>query len=685
MSMLLRIIVSLFFLMNTAFSLRKSAWERVSVLSCAIKLRQVPWDFESKPGFYTQLCSYEPAFGSWSSCIHEQLQEVADESAFVKSLECVNQLCSLAGLDHSVTLESYYTSLNNASDYIQHMPSDYNSKIWYPVSMEPVTRRRFNDAYYSFLVNFDNSNLYGLWLLCYFIIIMGIASLLMIPGVKLWLFRFNTVNKIRGNFFLPTLAQTHASYLPYKWMTGLVPTKLESLLVLGFFLLHGFLVCYNYKIDPYNCISKSYQAQWLRQIADRTGVLSFAHLPLIIIFSARNNILEHLTGFKYTTFIVLHKWIGRSMVIDAVVHGIAYSQLAQLTGTSRIFKPQLFWKIGVVAAYVSVIICILSMGLLRRHCYETFLYLHIALAAVFFYTSWVHIKTIGWQNWIYASVALWILERLLRLKSILKFGIVRAKLELIGPDLFRVSIPHPPNWPTTKPAQYLFLYFLQPATVSWQSHPFTFVDHDQHILIVVKAKTGATRLVLNHLIRCGGTAQLNVLLEGPYGASSPLPRFQDTLLLCAGSGIPGPLSYALKMARPLATAPQRQNLHLLIVNRGTDIIQAFADPLIRLNQLNLDLQINITRPQTNAQYGSTFSTTQNLKRLISSAQFHQDRPNVNEIINNILQHSRSLAICCCGPPAFVDLTRNHVARMIQSNDMNNTNCLIEYFEEYQTW
>lgn len=697
--MLLSILVSAWSI-TAAFSLQHSAWERVSVLSCATNLTQISWDFESNHGFYSQLCGYEPAFGSWSYCIYEQLREVADESTFVKSLDYVNQCCSLAGdVSHSVTLEEYYLSLNNASHYKRRVPPTSDLKVRYPVAIESTTRRRLNSAYHSFFTNLDNSNNYALSLLWYFLVIMGVAVLLTVPGVKPRLFKFPVVNRIRGKFFIPTLHTTHAAYLPYKWTTGLVPTKFESLLVLGFFLLHGFVLCYNYKIDPYNTIFKSHQLQWLRQVADRAGILSFAHFPLLVVFSTRNNILERLTGFKYTTFIVLHKWIGRSMVIDALLHGLAYILCAEMTGSTEMFKQQTFWKVGVLAAYVSVFICIFSVGFLRRNYYETFLYFHIALAMLFFYCCWVHIKSFGWEKWIYASVACWILERLLRLKLILTFGIATAKSELVSPDLFKILIPRPSNW-STQPTQYVFLYFLQPTAICWQSHPFTFIDLGKELLIVVRAKKGATQHVLTDLIRKGGRAQLKVLVEGPYGVPSPLPRFEESLLLCGGSGIPGPLAYALKMAQPLASAPQRQNLHVVIINRGVEILEAYLDPLMRLQDLNIDLQINITSSKMKKKnssatyhYGSTATSTeenatnkiQSLQEVINPAHFHYGRPNVNEIITKITGGSKSLAISCCGPPTFVDLTRNCVARIIETSERNNNSCMIEYFEEYQTW
>lgn len=653
-------------------------WPSVSVISCAIHLNKLRWDFDAGSGFYDTLCGYEPAFESWTNCIYEQLQEVADEIAFKKSLDNINECCLYVDATRPrITLVEYYSALHNASQHIRPEPEQRRVSLWYPVEVQAVTRRRLSEAYYFYMSNFDDSGVYGKLLCWYFVAVMGLAALLQIRWVKPWLLKFSGINYIRGKYVLPTLTQTHAGYVQKGWAAGLVPTKLETLMLTGYLLIHTVALCYNYRIDPYNMAFHSHLLQWLRLIADRSAILSFAHFPLIILFSTRNSILEHWTGFKYTTFIVMHKWVGRFMVIDATLHGAAYALFSEITKTRSISNQELYWKAGVIAIYISFIICLLSLGCFRQNHYEMFLYTHITLAIVFFYFCWLHVKDFGWTSWIYASVALWILERLQRLRSIVRFGIARAQLELVGTDLIKMKVPRPRNW-QSKPSQYVFVYFLHPL-ICWQSHPFTFIDLGDELFLVIRAKRGATDIIRKELVRKGGHASVKVLIEGPYGSSSPLQRFEKSLFLCGGSGLPGPLAYALKMGQPLALEPST-TLHIVVVTRGLDILQAYMDQLSQLKHLNVDLQLYLTGAHKPS-YGSIDSGDKQLLDHIDFATIHWRRPNVGFIIRSLIQETPSLAICCCGPPTFVDATRNLVAETVLHNP---TNCA-EYFEEYQTW
>ncbi|AQZ10312.1 (ZYRO0G07392g) [Zygosaccharomyces parabailii] len=661
-----------------ATRLKHSEWERVSVLSCAIHFSELDWAFKDGDGFYDKLCDYEPAFGSWVSCIHEQLLEVADENAFKRSLANINECCLYDATERRPrTLEQYYSSLHNATQHMKQEPAQPEVLLSYPVKMQTVLRRRLNNAYHSYLRNFDDSGVYGGVLCWYFVAMMGLAAALQIAWVKPWLFRLPGVSYFRGKYILPTLTHNHAGYVQNGWAVGLVPTKLETLMLSGYFLVHTFALCYNYHIDPYNMVFPSRFLQWLRLVADRSAILSFAHFPLIVLFSTRNSILEHWTGFKYTTFIVMHKWIGRCMVIDAIMHGVAYKVFAEITDTIDSTNQQLYWKTGVLALYIGGIICLLSLGRLRQNHYETFLYIHIALAALFFLFCWLHVKEFGWKSWIYVSVGLWVLERFQRVRLILRFGIAKAQLELIGTDLIKMKVPKPHNW-HSQPSQYVFIYFLRP-TICWQSHPFTFIDMGDELLVVIRAKKGATEFVRKELVRQGGRTSVKVLIEGPYGLSAPLHRFNQSLFLCGGSGLPGPLAYALKMGQSLAQEPNK-SLHIVVVTRGLDILQAYMDLLARLKYLNVDLQIYLTGSHKPS-YGSIDSTEKQVFDHIDFATIHRRRPDVGSIIKSLVQDSPSLAICCCGPPTFVDMTRNLAADMALNNPTNRA----EYFEEYQTW
>lgn len=67
--------------------------------------------------------------------------------------------------------------------------------------------------------------------------------------------------------------------------------------------------------------------QTWRYVADRTGIICYANLPILWMFSGRNNIFLWLTGWSFSTFNIFHRHIARIATIQAVVHSIAYSAL----------------------------------------------------------------------------------------------------------------------------------------------------------------------------------------------------------------------------------------------------------------------------------------------------------------------------------------------------------------------
>ena len=60
--------------------------------------------------------------------------------------------------------------------------------------------------------------------------------------------------------------------------------------------------------------------QWFGYLSLRTGVLSFANLPLLILYAGRNNVLLWLTNWRHETFLLVHRYIAWICTLQAVVH-----------------------------------------------------------------------------------------------------------------------------------------------------------------------------------------------------------------------------------------------------------------------------------------------------------------------------------------------------------------------------
>lgn len=59
-------------------------------------------------------------------------------------------------------------------------------------------------------------------------------------------------------------------------------------------------------------------------MADRTGIVSFANLPLLWLFAGRNNICAWATGWNFATFNIFHRHVAWIATIQAVAHTVLY-------------------------------------------------------------------------------------------------------------------------------------------------------------------------------------------------------------------------------------------------------------------------------------------------------------------------------------------------------------------------
>ena len=369
---------------------KKDVWEHNSVVACASYLNKLSWEFEHEHrAYYALLCEYTPAFGSWALCVHDMLEDRGQfEQLFDKSLDNVRMLCSYVSPQASnITSAQYYNALGNATSYL-HEDFQDDQVLSFPVRIRKDVRQRIGNAFHGYAKNLDISNLYGSTICYYFFGTMLLLSFLQYLNYNVFnlaLLKIRFINYFRAHFIIPTLLSSHADYFSVNaFVTGLLPTTFESLLLTGYLSLHTLLLFINYEFDQYYIVFYSKAVQVARYFGDRTGIMAFKHFPLIILFSTRNNLFEYLTGFSYSTFITFHKWIGRMMVLDSMLHGISYFIYA-LLNHSFISSNQLqFWRFGVLALILGCLIFLLSFGFLRKHYYETFLYSHIILAILFF-------------------------------------------------------------------------------------------------------------------------------------------------------------------------------------------------------------------------------------------------------------------------------------------------------------
>ncbi|KAJ3043479.1 hypothetical protein HDV00_004867 [Rhizophlyctis rosea] len=457
----------------------------------------------------------------------------------------------------------------------------YNASDMSTLNKTVVVAPEDYENQHKFMVNFDFMEALQAK---YIFVLLGIALGLPIFFTILPRLPFTStlLDKLKPYLLYPaTIGKYHVNPLPY--FLGNPPTIGQSLFIFFFVLLNLVLSSVNYSSTQPHPWGFAKREEILSYIAYRTGHISFALLPLTILFSGRNNFLLWCTNWSYSTFILLHRWIARMFALHAIIHSIALLLITQATGNYIVTDP--YWQWGIVATVLTCFMLVLSTLWFRRKSYEIFLILHILLAVFVIAGCWYHI-ILRWDwnfymNWLYAAVAVWAFDRFLRFVWVVKNGVRKSVVREVGPDHVRVDIPGV-RW-VAKPGYVAYAYFptLIP-TQPWQNHPFSITStallaHPARstssspsstpvtkdipteksavssvlvqevqpstasstpttpgVTMIIKKSSGLTKLLQNH-------ANLLTLLDGPYlqNHADAILNCDRVLLIGGGIGIMG--------------------------------------------------------------------------------------------------------------------------------------------------
>ncbi|WWC58686.1 uncharacterized protein I303_101230 [Kwoniella dejecticola CBS 10117] len=235
-------------------------------------------------------------------------------------------------------------------------------------------------------------------------------------------------------------------------------------------------------------------------IANRSGAISFANIPLLILYAGRNKILLlWLTDWSFSTFILLHKVVGVLATVEASLHSAIYLQIYLSKGISAYNEESRspYWILGVLATLSMVLILPLSIRKFRKTMYELFLLLHIGLAVLTIVGCWYHIiwrfdHQWGYELWMYIAMAVWAFERVFRVLRLIRKGVRYAMIYRIDEDYLRMDIP---DLDPDGCKGYIYVYFLnvnwRKSTLPrpWESHPFSIASYDPSPPRLVDATT----------------------------------------------------------------------------------------------------------------------------------------------------------------------------------------------------
>ncbi|KAI2633157.1 ferric reductase like transmembrane component-domain-containing protein [Hypomontagnella submonticulosa] len=395
---------------------------------------------------------------------------------------------------------------------------------------------------------------------------VGFSLLRFLPFPKRW------ASALNGRFIYPSLFRPWRDS-PVGAVVGDPPTRGQVLFIGYLILLNIFLSAFSYSVHPvaFGYWWNDSPDEVMGDLANRLGILSFANFALLVLYSSRNNMLLWLTNWPRSTFVLLHRWVARIAVLEAILHSVIF--LRDWIMENRLEADQVlpYWWWGCIATIAASLLLPLSIPVMRQRSYELFLAIHVVFAILIFLGSWYHIifryeHQWGYETWLYVVFAVWGFDRLLRLLRMLRYGVRTARITVIDDDYVRINVKGVVG------TGHVYLYFLDWRV--WENHPFSIASSiiqqkdaspskNESLADVEDIKTGQstrkavqsfdqtveTGMVFYVRLLSGGTkalrykTELPVLIEGPYGTHGDLSDYPTLVCIAGGVGVTAVLPY----------------------------------------------------------------------------------------------------------------------------------------------
>lgn len=502
--------------------------------------------------------------------------------------------------------------------------------------------------------------------------------------------------------------------LPSRFQTILISLYLTSQVI--------FCLCLDYSANE--------KAALVAELRGRSGTLAVLNMVPLFLFASRNNPLISILHISFDTYNLLHRWLGRIVALEAIVHTIAWAvnacaeqsfsdMLARLRNTP-------FFSWGLLGTVAMVCLALHSPSPIRHAFYETFLHLHQLFAFLAFLGVYLHLQidSLPQKPWIKAVLVIWVLERSTRLLRILylnistKNGRTKMTIEALPGEACRVTF-HLPSHLSVPPGSHVYAYI--PSVSWWMSHPFSVAwvaprtntlasplspqppsfntekypdlsavekqplddlfpskSSPTDLSLIVGAQAGMTRRLYNLAnAQPSHTLSTTGFIEGPYG-SHPVNAgsYGTTVLFSAGAGITHHLLYTkdLVMRAASQTAATRR-VYLIWSVRSTDHlawVTEWMNEILRLplRREILVVKLFVSKPRRPADIVSPSSTVQMLSG--------RCRPDV--ILDEVLPgRVGATLVSVCGPGAFADEVRAAARGRIGKG------AVVDFVEEAFTW
>ncbi|KAL5354628.1 hypothetical protein ACLOAV_000717 [Pseudogymnoascus australis] len=418
------------------------------------------------------------------------------------------------------------------------------------------------------------------------------------------------------------------------------------------------------------------------EMRHRSGILAVVNMVPLFVMSTRNNPLIHWLDISFDTFNLLHRWFGRIVVIESLLHTFAWvvSTVHQKgwAAVAASFQNSEKMMFGLIAAVAMVAITVQSLSFVRHAFYETFKYLHIMLVILVLVGIWYHLKLAGvpQTKYIIVVIVIWALERTVRVLLVLYRNVGRggtkALLEALPGNAVRVTLDVARPW-TFTPGQHAYLYM--PSIGLFTSHPFSvawsqeeedplagdgLVGNRQDVLairkttmsFVIRARTGFTNTLLQKAEAAPeGKMYTRCFVEGPYGGAHLMRSYGTVVLFAGGIGITHQVPHVRDLVTGYAngTVAARKVLLVWIIQSPEHLewIRPWMTEILAMDKRRdiLRIMLFISRPRSTKEIHSPSATVQ----------MFPGRPNIETLLDMEVENQvGAMGVSVCGSGSLSD-------------------------------
>ncbi|KAI1310991.1 ferric reductase like transmembrane component-domain-containing protein [Xylaria venustula] len=477
---------------------------------------------------------------------------------------------------------------------------------------------------------------------------------------------------------------------------GTLPSRFQFLFLIGYFATNvGFAVV--------NIPFAESASDGLKQLRNRSGTLAVVNMIPLFILAGRNNPLIPLLGISFDTYNLIHRWFGRIVAIEAVVHTLAfYAASALKEGWGPAFLSTFsssFLLYGFVGTVAFVVILFQAASVSRHAFYEIFKIVHILLAVTAIVALWYHLQRYSQLKWLIAVIPLWLGDRVARVARVLYHNVgkggTRTLVEALPGNAVRVTVTMARPW-DFRPGQHAYLYM--PSISFWQSHPFSLAWSEeaenlsgdklamnrQDILgmrktsmsFVIRARTGMTSTLYQRAAaHPEGRLVTRCLVEGPYGGEHMMDSYGTVMLFAGGVGITHAVPHMRHLVAGFAngTVATRKVVLVWIIQSPEHLewIRPWMTQILAMDKRRdiLRIMLFVSRPRSTKEIHSPSSTVQ----------MFPGRPNIETLMGMEMENQvGKMGVTVCGPGALSD----EVRLAVRSKQYEGA---IDFIEEAFSW